>query len=149
MGIVYNSLPGGKVDQDEYDNNISIDNALIATLSRELEEELGLPREQFMEYVSGLTEYFGFATLTKFNKEDPLSEVVFYSLLTDEVLRKLDFRGQVDTKIVSYNWIPLKEILDNFKIEAQNRLLPQGVFIFVDSHIPGILERLYTKFSNI
>ncbi len=148
MGIVYNNLPGGKVDQDDYDNSISIEGALLATLARELEEELGLSREQFMEHVSGITKYFAFATLTKFNKENPLSEVVFYSLLPDEVLEKLDFRGQIDTKILHYNWSPLKEILDNFKIEDRNKLLPQGVYIFIDNHIPGILEKLSKKLSS-
>ena len=147
-GIVYNSLPGGKVNPSEYKNNKSIDHAFTVTLARELEEELGLPQKQFFRCVRNLVSYLDFAILTKFDKVNPLSEVVFYGLLADEVLEKLDLGGQSDTKIVSYNWVPLRKILGNFRIEDQNQFLPQGVFIFVDDHIPGILERLSEKLSS-
>lgn len=147
-GTIYHSLPGGKVDPSEYNEGISIDDAFTSALARELYEELGLPQEQFSEHVKGLVKYFDFAILTKLNQEDPLSEVVFYGLLPNEILEKLDLGGQVDTKIINYNWLSLKEILENYKIENQDQIPSEGVYVFVDSHIPVILEKLFEKFSS-
>jgi len=146
--IIYHSLPGGKVDPSEYNDGASIDDAFAAALARELEEELGLPQEQFFEHIRNLVNYFDFAILTKFNPENPLSEVVFYGLIPNEVLEKLDLGGQEDKKIINYSWVPLKAVLENYKIEDQDQLPQEGVFIFVDSHIPGILERLSEKLSG-
>lgn len=147
-GIVYHSLPGGKVDPNEYGQDISINDVFAAALARELYEELGLPQEQFSEHIRNLVNYFDFVVLTKFNQNHPLSEVVFYGLLPNEILDKLDLGGQVDTKIINYNWFSLKEVLENYKIEEQGQIPPEGVYIFVDSHIPVILEKLSEKLSG-
>lgn len=145
---IYHSLPGGKVETSEYKDVASIDDAFTKALARELYEELALPQEQFFEHIKILVNYFDFAILTKFNQEDPLSEVIFYCLLPKEVLEKLDLGKQSDLKIINYKWVSLKEILENYRIEDQDQLPPEGVFVFVDSHIPGILERLSEKFSS-
>ncbi len=147
-GIIYHSLPGGKVDPGEYIGDTSIDEAFATALARELEEELGLSKERFFENVRNLVTYFDFAILTKFNQANPLSEIVFYALLPNESLERLNLGGQKDEKIIKYDWFSLNEVIGNYRIEDQTQVPPEGVFVFVDNHIPGILERLAEKLSD-
>lgn len=147
-GIIYHSLPGGKVDPSEYNGDTSIDEAFATALARELEEELGLSKVSFYENVRNVVTYFDFAILTKFNQEDPLSEVVFYALLPNDALERLNLGGQEDKKIINYDWFLLSEVIKNYRVEDQTQIPPEGIFIFVDSHIPGILERLSEKLSG-
>lgn len=147
-GIIYHSLPGGKVDPSEYNGDTSMDETFATALARELEEELGLPQDKFFENVRNLVTYFDFAILTKFNQENPLSEVVFYALVPNDTLEKLDLGGQKDEKIINYGWFSLEDVLGNYRIEDQDQIPPEGVFVFVDSHIPGMLERLSDKLSD-